>query len=65
MRNVVIVGAGFAGLAAAKSLVTAGGEDVTVTVLEGGSRVGGRANTQTLEGLGKVEFGATQVSLSI
>ena len=64
MRNVVIVGAGFAGLAAAKSLVTAG-EDVTVTVLEGGSRVGGRANTQTLEGLGKVEFGATQVSLSI
>ena len=55
-RTVIIVGAGFAGLAAAKELVLAG---VRVIVLEGGDRVGGRACTKDLEGLCSAEFGAT------
>ena len=40
---VVIIGAGFAGLSAARTLQA--GRTVQVTVLEGSSRVGGRAHT--------------------
>lgn len=57
MKHVIVVGAGFAGLAAAKHLIDNG--TVSLTVLEGGDRVGGRACTKDLPGLGRVEYGAT------
>lgn len=44
----VVVGAGYAGLAAARTLLFEGVVDVKVVVLEAGSRVGGRAHTQQL-----------------
>jgi len=56
-RTVVVVGAGFAGLAAAKKELVLGG--ARVIVLEGGDRVGGRACTNDLNGLCRTEFGAT------
>src|SRR5438105_2079084 len=49
--DVAIVGAGFAGLTAARDLVAAG---KTVVVLEARDRVGGRVVNQDLEGDGKV-----------
>jgi monoamine oxidase len=58
-KTVVVVGAGFAGLAAAKDLALREGKGVRVVVLEGGDRVGGRACTKILVGLCKTEFGAT------
>lgn len=57
-KSVIIIGAGFAGLGAAQALLSRG-SGVKVTVLEGGQRVGGRAHTQDVPGLGRVEFGAT------
>lgn len=44
-RKVVVIGAGFAGISAARTLLREGHGLVDVTVLEAGSRVGGRACT--------------------
>ena len=55
--DVIVVGAGFAGLTAARSL-TARGYDVTV--LEGRDRVGGRSHTTTIAGV-PVDLGGTFV----
>ena len=55
--DVVVVGAGFAGLAAARELVRRGRD---VVVLEGRDRVGGRSSTTTLAGT-PVDLGGTFV----
>jgi monoamine oxidase len=54
-RAVAVVGAGFAGLAAAEALADAG---VEVTVLEAGDRVGGRVHSRRLDDGSVVELGA-------
>ncbi len=53
--RVIVIGAGFAGLAAADALVRAG---VEVTVLEARDRVGGRVWSRELPNGAVVEFGA-------
>ena len=53
--RVIVVGAGFAGLAAADALATAG---VDVLVFEARDRVGGRVWSQELPTGGVVEMGA-------
>ncbi|MGV0741733.1 flavin monoamine oxidase family protein [Mycolicibacterium sp. XJ870] len=55
--DVVVVGAGFAGLTAARELVRLGHD---VVVLEGRDRVGGRSSTTTLAGI-PVDLGGTFV----
>jgi monoamine oxidase len=55
--DVVVVGAGFAGLAAARELVRLGHD---VVVLEGRDRVGGRSSTATIAGV-PVDLGGTFV----
>ncbi|STZ24003.1 flavin-containing monoamine oxidase aofH [Mycolicibacterium aichiense] len=55
--DVVVIGAGFAGLAAARELVKHGHE---VLVLEGRDRVGGRSSTASLAGV-PVDLGGTFV----
>jgi monoamine oxidase len=55
--DVAVVGAGFAGLAAARELVRRGRD---VVVLEGRDRVGGRSATATIAGV-RVDLGATFV----
>ena len=55
--DVVVVGAGFAGLAAARELVKRGHD---VVVLEGRGRVGGRSSTATIAGV-PVDVGGTFV----
>jgi len=55
VRRVVVVGAGFAGLAAAEALVERG---VEVTVFEARDRVGGRVHSRRLENGAVVELGA-------
>jgi monoamine oxidase len=55
--DVVIVGAGFAGLTAARTLIGLGYD---VTVLEGRDRVGGRSHTTTIAGV-PVDLGGTFV----
>lgn len=57
MAEVVVVGAGFAGLSAARELSRLGHD---VVVLEGRDRVGGRSFTGTVGGV-PVDFGATFV----
>ena len=54
-RSVVVIGAGFAGLAAAEELASAGFE---VTVLEARARVGGRVHSRRLANGAVVELGA-------
>ena len=60
MADAVVVGAGFAGLSAARELVRLGHD---VVVLEGRDRVGGRSYTGTLAGV-PVDLGATFVGPS-
>ena len=55
--DVAVVGAGFAGLTAARELTRQG---LDVVVLEGRDRVGGRSHTRTLAGV-PVDLGATWV----
>ncbi len=55
--DVVVVGAGFAGLTAARELVRRGHD---VVVLEGRNRVGGRSSTATIAGV-PVDLGGTFV----
>src|SRR5262249_37860626 len=55
--DVVVVGAGFAGLSAARALTRLGHE---VVVLEGRDRVGGRSSTTTIAGV-PVDLGGTFV----
>lgn len=54
-RTVVVIGAGFAGLAAGDALAAAG---VEVTVVEARDRVGGRVHSQRLANEAVVELGA-------
>jgi monoamine oxidase len=54
-RRVVVVGAGFAGLAAAEVLASRG---VEVTVFEARDRIGGRVHSKELENGAVVELGA-------
>ena len=56
-QDVVVVGAGFAGLTAARRLTELGYD---VTVLEGRDRVGGRSHTTTIAGV-PVDLGGTFV----
>jgi monoamine oxidase len=55
MPTCAVVGAGFAGLAAAEALASAG---VGVTVFEARNRVGGRVHSRTLDNGATVELGA-------
>jgi monoamine oxidase len=55
VATAVVVGAGFAGLAAAEALADGG---VRVTVLEAGDRVGGRVHSHRLDDGSVVELGA-------
>jgi monoamine oxidase len=54
-RKVVVVGAGFAGLAAAEALASRG---VEITVFEARDRVGGRVHSRRLDNGSVVELGA-------
>lgn len=56
-RDVVVLGAGFAGVAAARGIKNAG---YSVTVLEARDRIGGRVWTSELDGT-KIEYGATWI----
>jgi oxygen-dependent protoporphyrinogen oxidase len=56
-RHVAIIGGGIAGLAAALALHDALGDDVMLTVLERGDRLGGKLRTGTIDGR-RVETGA-------
>ena len=55
MTACAVVGAGFAGLAAADALATAG---IDITVFEARDRVGGRVHSRTLDNGATIELGA-------
>lgn len=57
-KRVIVIGAGFAGLAAARELATAGHE---VTVLEARDRIGGRIHTSTVWPNLPVDLGASWI----
>jgi monoamine oxidase len=57
-RHVAVVGAGFAGLAAARTLLAEGKGHIKVTILEADAVIGGRARRGQLA-TGPVELGAT------
>eukprot|EP00798_Chlamydomonas_sp_ICE-L_P000482 gene482-1888_t len=59
MKQVVIVGAGLAGLAAARTIQAEAEGMIQIIVLESGEIAGGRARTGTLPSGTPVEFGAT------
>lgn len=58
MTDVVVVGAGLAGLAAARALTDAGAD---VAVLEARDRVGGRTHSVLEDGQRLIEYGAQWV----
>lgn len=58
--RVVIIGAGMAGLTAARQLVQAGDSSFDLVMLEGSSKIGGRIATSEIGG-NRVELGATWI----
>lgn len=58
--KIVIIGAGMAGLTAANKLYTTSNNMFELSVVEGGSRIGGRINTSEFSGE-KIEMGATWI----
>ncbi|KAL1210618.1 putative polyamine oxidase 5 [Cardamine amara subsp. amara] len=58
--RIVIIGAGMAGLTAANKLYTGSNDMFELSVVEGGSRIGGRINTSEFSGE-KIEMGATWI----
>ncbi|WZY68611.1 hypothetical protein YC2023_000851 [Brassica napus] len=58
--RIVIIGAGMAGLTAANKLYTASNNSFDLSVVEGGSRIGGRINTSEFSSE-KIEMGATWI----
>lgn len=59
MKRVVVIGAGFAGLSAARTILGSAGDRVEVILLEAGSDVGGRARRGKLPSGAPVEMGST------
>uniref|UniRef100_A0A1J3IG30 Putative polyamine oxidase 5 n=1 Tax=Noccaea caerulescens TaxID=107243 RepID=A0A1J3IG30_NOCCA len=58
--RIVIIGAGMAGLTAANKLYTSSNNVFELSVVEGGSRIGGRINTSKFSA-DKIEMGATWI----
>ncbi|KAG7530313.1 Amine oxidase [Arabidopsis thaliana x Arabidopsis arenosa] len=58
--RIVIIGAGMAGLTAANKLYTSSNNMFELSVVEGGSRIGGRINTSEFSSE-KIEMGATWI----
>ncbi|MFI9511204.1 flavin monoamine oxidase family protein [Nocardia sp. NPDC052566] len=57
--DVIVVGAGYAGLSAARALRRSG---VDVLVLEASARIGGRVHTERIEGGWAIDLGAQSIS---
>ncbi|XP_010526397.1 PREDICTED: probable polyamine oxidase 5 [Tarenaya hassleriana] len=58
--RIVIIGAGMAGLTAANKIYTSSSDMFELSVVEGGSRIGGRINTSEFSGE-RIEMGATWI----